>query len=147
MWKRAAWQRFDGELRWGRERPARVSEQACRDNDVGLGTRGDCTVKRETFCLRAVEGRGGGGRGGEVISPRQHIYFTVFSSTLPQDITSLSLPAIIPPFTIIYVAKSLHSHTYLSRLCTHGAEREPRASHVNLWRNQQVFSCRLRVAL
>lgn len=117
-----------------------MSEQACRDNDVGPGTWGDCTVKRETFCLRAVEGQGGEEReAGEVISPREHIHFTVFSSALPQDITSLSLPAIIPPFTIIYVAKSLHSHTNLSRLCTHRAVRELRASHDSLWRNQQVF--------
>lgn len=132
-------QRFDGELRWGKERPARASERAHGDNDVGPGTRGDCTVKRETFCLRAEEGRRKGGRGGEVISPGEHIHFTVFSSALPQDITSLSLPAIIPPFTIIYVAKSLHSHTYLSRLSTRTAKRELRASHDNLWRKSVVF--------
>lgn len=47
---------------------------------------------------------------GVVRSTPEHIHFTVFSSNLPLDITSLPLQAIIPPFAIIYVSKPSRTH-------------------------------------
>lgn len=88
-------------------------------------------------------------RGGEVISPPEHIHFTVFSSTLPVDITSLPLQAIIPPFAIIYVAKSLHLHTYLPYLCTHTTERDCKLPAMTIRGSQRFPSaadCRYRVS-
>lgn len=79
-----------------------------------------------------------GDRGGEVISPPEHIHFTVFSSNLPPDVTSLPLLAIIPPFAIIYVAKSLQLHTYLSCLCTRTANRDCRLPMTTI-RGSQSF--------
>lgn len=64
------------------------------------------------------------GRGGEVISPPEHIHFTVFSSTLPLDITSLSLQAIIPPFAIIYVAKKAFTYTHTYHVCALTLQKE-----------------------
>lgn len=100
----------------------------------------DCTVQKETFCLIQRDGE----REVEVISPPEHIHFTVFSSTLPLDITSSPLQAIIPPFAIIYVAKSLHLHTYLSCLCTHTAKKKKKrlqASHGDHQRKPDIFKC------
>ena len=58
-------------------------------------------------------------RGGEVISPPEHIHFTVFSSTLPLDITSHPLQVIIPLFTITHVAKTFtYTHVLPYSMCT-----------------------------
>lgn len=105
-----------GRREWG-------SERAHRDNDVGPGTRGDCTVKRETFCLRAVEGRRKGWRGGEVISPREHIHFTVFSSALPQDITSL-FPSSDYPSIYHYICGKKPSLAHILITSVHSRSRK-----------------------
>lgn len=111
-------QRFDGELRWGKERRARASEQAHGDNDVGPGTRGDCTVKRETFCLRAEEGREEREeRWGGHFSWRAHPFHSVFLGAPPGH--HLPFPSSDYPSIYHYICGKKPSLTHIVIVSEH----------------------------
>lgn len=57
-------------------------------------------------------------KGGEVISPPEHIHFTPFPLNFPPDITALLLQAIIPSYPIINELKYFHLHS-LPNVSTH----------------------------
>lgn len=123
--ERAAWQRFDGELRWGKERPARASERARRDNDVGPGTRGDCTVKRETFRLRAVEGRRKGERWRGHFSSRAHPFHSVFLG--PPSGHHLPFPSSDYPSIYHYICGKKPSLAHILITSVHSQSRKAAA--------------------
>lgn len=103
-----------------RERVSGFERQWCRARDTKR------LHSLEGNILSEPERDGERGRGGEVISPPEHIHFTVFSSTLPLDITSF--PSSDYPSIHHYICGKKRPYTHTYHVCALTLQKETASS-------------------